>query len=296
MNVNSGKDPLLDAFDCPDPSVKTPRRGVTTTPLQALGLMNGSFVQRQAVWSWRSAPRRDAGGRCGPPPSATRRTGWRWGGRRPRFPRKPSAPVAAARERGLTARLLGAAELHGVRLHPVTPSSPLPTPHRPTTHDAPRTPVSPGPTPFDPRPTTHDSLPHHVGPPFPSSFPVEHRGWDGRRGAGVADEPGPGTGRDRDGTALARPDGTPAAFRSQGPKRVVQVFCCGGVSHLDTFDSQTRAGADCTARSMEGQGREPGILRAAREAHEAASMSSVRHGRSGAWVSSLLPHLAGVRG
>jgi hypothetical protein len=48
MNVNSGKDPLLDAFDCPDPSVKTPRRGVTTTPLQALGLMNNSFVQRQA--------------------------------------------------------------------------------------------------------------------------------------------------------------------------------------------------------------------------------------------------------
>ncbi|MCC6234752.1 MAG: DUF1553 domain-containing protein [Verrucomicrobiales bacterium] len=48
MNVNSGKEPMLDAFDCPDPAVKTPRRGVTTTPLQALALMNGSFVQRQA--------------------------------------------------------------------------------------------------------------------------------------------------------------------------------------------------------------------------------------------------------
>jgi mono/diheme cytochrome c family protein len=48
MNVNSGKEPLLDAFDCPDPSVKTPRRGVTTTPLQALALMNSSFVQRHA--------------------------------------------------------------------------------------------------------------------------------------------------------------------------------------------------------------------------------------------------------
>ena len=47
-NVNSGKDPMLEAFDCPDPSVKTPRRGVTTTPLQALELMNNSFVQRQA--------------------------------------------------------------------------------------------------------------------------------------------------------------------------------------------------------------------------------------------------------
>ena len=49
MNVNSGKEPLLDAFDCPDPSVKTPRRGVTITPLQALGLMNNSFVQRHAA-------------------------------------------------------------------------------------------------------------------------------------------------------------------------------------------------------------------------------------------------------
>jgi len=49
INVNSGKDALLDSFDCPDPSVKTPRRGVTTTPLQALELMNNSFIHRQAV-------------------------------------------------------------------------------------------------------------------------------------------------------------------------------------------------------------------------------------------------------
>jgi hypothetical protein len=48
INVNSAKDALLDSLDCPDPSVKTPRRSVTTTPLQALGLMNNSFVLRQA--------------------------------------------------------------------------------------------------------------------------------------------------------------------------------------------------------------------------------------------------------
>ena len=48
INVNSAKSPLLDALDCPDPSVKAPRRNVTTTPLQALGLMNNSFVWRQA--------------------------------------------------------------------------------------------------------------------------------------------------------------------------------------------------------------------------------------------------------
>ena len=49
MNVQSGKNPLLEAFDCPEPSVKTPRRGITTTPIQALGLMNSTFVNRQAA-------------------------------------------------------------------------------------------------------------------------------------------------------------------------------------------------------------------------------------------------------
>lgn len=35
---------LLDTFDCPDPSVMAPKRAVTTTPLQALTLMNNPFV------------------------------------------------------------------------------------------------------------------------------------------------------------------------------------------------------------------------------------------------------------
>src|ERR1044072_9050183 len=56
MNITSAKEPLLDSFDCPDPSVKTPRRGVTTTPLQALALMNNSFVQRQATKLSERAP------------------------------------------------------------------------------------------------------------------------------------------------------------------------------------------------------------------------------------------------
>src|SRR6185369_11274529 len=47
-NVNSGKDPLLDTLDCPDPSVKAPKRMVTITPLQALSLMNNPFVERQS--------------------------------------------------------------------------------------------------------------------------------------------------------------------------------------------------------------------------------------------------------
>jgi len=47
MNIQSGKDPLLDSLDCPDPSTKTPARSVTTTPIQSLGLMNNAFVQCQ---------------------------------------------------------------------------------------------------------------------------------------------------------------------------------------------------------------------------------------------------------
>lgn len=48
MCVQSAKSHLLETLDCPDPSTKTPRRSITTTPLQALELMNNSFVLRQA--------------------------------------------------------------------------------------------------------------------------------------------------------------------------------------------------------------------------------------------------------
>jgi len=46
--VRSARSQLLDVFDCPDPSTKTPQRAVTTTPLQALSLLNNSFVLRAA--------------------------------------------------------------------------------------------------------------------------------------------------------------------------------------------------------------------------------------------------------
>ncbi len=48
IGVQSAKDPMLDTLDCPDFSTKTPVRNITTTPLQALSLMNNSFVLRQA--------------------------------------------------------------------------------------------------------------------------------------------------------------------------------------------------------------------------------------------------------
>lgn len=46
--IRSGRSPLLDVFDCPDPSTTAPKRTVTTTPLQALAMMNNSFVLRMA--------------------------------------------------------------------------------------------------------------------------------------------------------------------------------------------------------------------------------------------------------
>jgi hypothetical protein len=46
--ARGGRSPLLDALDCPDPSTTTPRRAVTSTPLQALTLFNNVFVLYQA--------------------------------------------------------------------------------------------------------------------------------------------------------------------------------------------------------------------------------------------------------
>jgi hypothetical protein len=46
--ARSGRNNLLDGHDCPDPSTMAPRRAVTTTPLQALALLNNSFVLRMA--------------------------------------------------------------------------------------------------------------------------------------------------------------------------------------------------------------------------------------------------------
>ncbi len=74
-------------------------------------------------------------------------------------------------------------------------------------------------------------------------------------------------------------------------KRVVQVFCCGGVSHLDTFDFKPEL-ERMHGKSLEGKGENLGFF-----GQPGKLMKSVypfrQHGRSGSWVSSLLPHLAG---
>jgi hypothetical protein len=48
-SVRSGTSHLMDTLDCPDPSVATPRRSVTTTPLQALTLLNNVFTEHYAA-------------------------------------------------------------------------------------------------------------------------------------------------------------------------------------------------------------------------------------------------------
>jgi hypothetical protein len=120
MNVNSGKDPLLDAFDCPDPSVKTPRRSVTTTPPAGPG-PDERFL--------RPAPGR-LPRRTRPPPRSRRpgRLHPRGLPPRPRPPplrrRNPPGP----RRRPATRpgqRLLGPPQFHGVPLCPLT-SDPIP--------------------------------------------------------------------------------------------------------------------------------------------------------------------------
>jgi hypothetical protein len=44
FNPRCERSPLLDVLDCPDPSATAPRRANTTTPLQALSLLNNEFV------------------------------------------------------------------------------------------------------------------------------------------------------------------------------------------------------------------------------------------------------------
>ncbi len=73
-------------------------------------------------------------------------------------------------------------------------------------------------------------------------------------------------------------------------KRVVQVFCAGGVSHLDTFDYKPELDR-ADGKSLEGKGENLGFF-----GQPGRLMKSVydfkQHGNSGAWVSSLLPHLS----
>ncbi len=58
--ARGGRDAFLDAFDCPDPSTATPRRAATTTPLQALALLNNALTIRLSI-TFADRLRREAG-------------------------------------------------------------------------------------------------------------------------------------------------------------------------------------------------------------------------------------------
>ncbi len=91
--------------------------------------------------------------------------------------------------------------------------------------------------------------------------------------------------REKAGASQSGPHFAPKA------KRVVQVFCAGGVSHLETFDYKPEL-ERMDGMTLEGKGENLGFF-----GQPGRLMKSVydyeRHGQSGAWVSSLLPHLAG---
>lgn len=97
--------------------------------------------------------------------------------------------------------------------------------------------------------------------------------------------------RDQAGAAESAPAvGPHAPHFAPKARRVVQIFCCGGVSHLDTFDHKPEL-ARLHGRTLEGKGENLGFFgqpgKVMRSPYEFR-----QHGRCGAWVSSLLPHLA----
>jgi Protein of unknown function (DUF1501) len=90
----------------------------------------------------------------------------------------------------------------------------------------------------------------------------------------------------------ARGDGHVAGpHHAARAKRVVQVFCPGGVSHVDTFDYKAELEKQ-DGKPMTGKGKadtffgQPGNLMK-------SPFKFAQHGKSGRWVSDLLPHVAG---
>jgi hypothetical protein len=73
-------------------------------------------------------------------------------------------------------------------------------------------------------------------------------------------------------------------------KRIVQIFCCGGVSHIDTFDHKPGL-EKLHGKTLEGKGENLGFFGQPGKVMK-SPYEFQRHGQSGAWVSSLFPKLA----
>lgn len=74
-------------------------------------------------------------------------------------------------------------------------------------------------------------------------------------------------------------------------KRIVQIFCCGGVSHLDTFDHKPEL-ERFHGKSLSNKGENKGFFGQPGNVMK-SPFAFKQHGQCGAWVSSLFPHLAG---
>lgn len=95
------------------------------------------------------------------------------------------------------------------------------------------------------------------------------------------------------GQSRASADASPSLLAHHTPRarRIIQIFCCGGVSHLDTFDYKPEL-ERMHGKTLEGKGENLGFF--GQPGKVMKSLYEFRqHGQSGAWVSSLLPHIAG---
>lgn len=98
--------------------------------------------------------------------------------------------------------------------------------------------------------------------------------------------------RDHARATVPHPPGAPRLphFHPRA-KRVLQIFCCGGVSHIDTFDFKPHL-QRLHGKTLEGKGENLGFFGQPGRVMQ-SPYAFRQHGQSGAWVSSLLPHLAG---
>ena len=226
MNVNSGGNPMLDALDCPVPSVKTPQRSTTTTPLQVVEPDEQCVCAASGKGAGRSF---DKGG-CGFifPRAACVRACFRTSRRARSELGRPSPWLSSTVSRLFAGRCS------------------MPVSSRMSTDSS----------------STRRRMLFDTGAGF---------GWLACRGS-LADR------------RCLRGGGQP--HFPPKVKRVVQVFCVGGMSHLDTFDYKPelsqRNGQPFNMPTFFGQA---GNL-----------LGSVfpfqQRGQSGVWVSDLLPNLA----
>jgi hypothetical protein len=94
----------------------------------------------------------------------------------------------------------------------------------------------------------------------------------------------------RAGPEAAREAGSAARFPPRA-RRVLQIFCVGGVSHLDTFDHKPEL-ARLHGKTLSGKGENKGFFGQPGRVMK-SPFEFRRRGKAGLWVSDLLPHLGG---